>query len=319
MQPQSIPHVGVTVFDPVNENRKLTRDTLLNIGFRNLTACTSLDDVRRVLDVEGLDLCFFDVTDQAEQTCKLIKDVRLGNLGKNPFIVILVTSWNQNEDLVRQVIDSGADDFIARPYSIGMLISRITLQVEARKKFIVTSSYIGPDRRRDRRPRDQSLLIEVPNTLRAKAADGLLSGGDRDEITSVLQQVKLQRLRQCALRIGIGAKLMSDHIGAGDPPASIEAEINQVVASVEDIKLHVADTDLAHLGPLCEGVLTAIDKIRAALRTSSSSANAAKPLELLTQFNLAVRQVLDPNCNTSSAQSEISGIVARIKARRGDI
>ncbi|MBK0572118.1 response regulator receiver protein, partial [Klebsiella pneumoniae] len=78
-----------------------------------------------------------------------IQDLRQGGQGFNPFIVIIVTAWEKSGALVSRVVNSGADDLLLRPFSTTLLGQRIETHVERRKGFVVTTDYVGPDRRKD--------------------------------------------------------------------------------------------------------------------------------------------------------------------------
>ena len=79
--------------------------------------------------------------------CDIVRRVRHRAVGNDPFMVILLTTWDLNADAVRAVLNSGADDLLARPYTIGQLQQRLTAAVSGRKPFVVTADYVGPSRR----------------------------------------------------------------------------------------------------------------------------------------------------------------------------
>jgi hypothetical protein len=95
--------------------------------------------------------------------------VRLGDVGPNPFLVVILTTWALREDTVGRVMNSGADDIIVRPYSVSFLAERVRTLVDARKGFVVTGDYVGPDRRKAAVRPPEVNLLDVPNTLRIKA------------------------------------------------------------------------------------------------------------------------------------------------------
>ena len=64
---------------------------------------------------------------------------------------------------------SGEDDVLIRPFSASFLAERVRTLVDARKDFVVTSDYIGPNRRKASDRSNYVSMLEVPNTLRIKA------------------------------------------------------------------------------------------------------------------------------------------------------
>ena len=70
-------------------------------------------------------------------------------------------------ELVRRVIDSGADLIFARPLTQTNVEQGLKALVTRRKPFVVTYDYLGPDRRRKSRGDESGVaLVEVPNPLR---------------------------------------------------------------------------------------------------------------------------------------------------------
>src|SRR3546814_3917356 len=62
--------------------------------------------------------------------CEVLHAVRHNKLGKNPFVPVILTSWRPQPDLVRRVVDSGADDFLVKPLSPGKLLQRVEARSE---------------------------------------------------------------------------------------------------------------------------------------------------------------------------------------------
>ena len=79
-------------------------------------------------------------------------------------------TWNADGEVIKKAVDCGADYILAAPFAPADVFKRVRILINDRKPFIVTSDYIGPDRRRDLGRGDSSIpLIDVPNTLRTKA------------------------------------------------------------------------------------------------------------------------------------------------------
>src|SRR3546814_19838847 len=67
----------------------------------------------------------------------LVSDLRHGRLGVNPYLPIILTSWESDKPLVRRVVDAGADDLQVKPLS-----TRI-ISTEARPVGIEWVSEVG--------------------------------------------------------------------------------------------------------------------------------------------------------------------------------
>jgi CheY-like chemotaxis protein len=319
MQTQWLSHVATVLFDPVHANRHLTRNALFTLGFRNIEAVTALIELRRCLELGMADLCIVDVTADEAEVCALIRDLRQGRLGPNPFVVVIATSWRQSGDLVRRVIESGADDLILRPLSTGTLKSRIEQQVEGRKSFVVTSTYIGPDRRRSPGRSEGEGLVEVPNSLRLKAKDGVLAGLPAATLAEMRRQVERLRIEKVAFHIGLACRLLAEHVENPDESYDVERELAGLGETAQDLKLRAMAGEFASLAPICEGIETAIAELKQSLKGAQARKTSAKPLALLAEFAKAVQLSVNAEKNETVFADEISSTVERIKTRRAAI
>jgi DNA-binding response OmpR family regulator len=162
----------VLIYDPVAPNRNATRASLYSLGFRKVELAPTLSILQDHLKSRAPDLLLAEVAGFESETCATIQAMRQGDLGGNPFALAIVTSWRRDGSLVSQVLNAGADDLVARPVSTAGLGDRIRLLAERRKGFVVTSDYIGPDRRHESRTGGAE-CIEAPNPLKLRALDNI--------------------------------------------------------------------------------------------------------------------------------------------------
>lgn len=80
----------------------------------------ALDILHRI----SVDLCLMDIGLPDGCGFELCKNVR--TFYKNP--IIMLTSYDGEEDIIKG-LDSGADDYVPKPFSIGILCSRIASQL----------------------------------------------------------------------------------------------------------------------------------------------------------------------------------------------
>jgi CheY-like chemotaxis protein len=154
---------------PRTQNTASLRQTLTDLEFREIRTASSNAEILTALETRPPELIIteFDLTDG--DVLETINDIRHHRTGTNPFISIIVTTWQPSEALVHQVMNAGADDLLIQPASRGQLAKRIEALVFNRKKFVVTSRYIGPDRRSAPRPGTLAIKsIDVPNILHSK-------------------------------------------------------------------------------------------------------------------------------------------------------
>src|ERR1043166_4263014 len=159
----SFDSVDVLIYDPVSSNRTATRSAMYSLGFRKTETVSTLQDFVQAVQTCPPDIALCEAQGAADELCDVIQQLRQGSAGYNPFIVIIVTAWEKSAALINRVVSSGADDLLLRPFSTGVLGQRIEAHVDRRKGFVITTEYVGPDRRREGARPSNIELFEPPN------------------------------------------------------------------------------------------------------------------------------------------------------------
>src|SRR5476651_1424182 len=167
--------VNVLIYDPVPSNRTATRATLYALGFRRTETVSTLEAFIESVHKNPPDIALCEAQGAADELCAAIQQMRQGGASHNPFIVIIVTAWEKTSALINKVVSSGADDLILRPFSTATLGQRIETHIDRRKGFVITTDYVGPDRRKDTSRVSNVELFDPPNSLKMKAKDKLSS------------------------------------------------------------------------------------------------------------------------------------------------
>src|SRR5882724_2460473 len=112
MSKLSFDSVDVLIYDPVSANRAATRAAMYALGFRKTETVPTLENFLEAVQKSPPDIVLCESQGQVEA-------------GYNPFLVIIVTAWENSAALINQVISSGADDLLLRPFSTALLRQRI--------------------------------------------------------------------------------------------------------------------------------------------------------------------------------------------------
>ena len=152
--------------------RQATRMVLQNQGFRDIRVGNLIEDLVRILSQHSPDLLLSECQLPDGDFCKFLKDVREKKIGSNPYIPVIALTANPTPELIKQVMDVGADDILTKPVSTRHLMDRIATLTTDRKPFVVTENYVGPMRGQDKNAETPPKRIEVPNTLKTKAEGG---------------------------------------------------------------------------------------------------------------------------------------------------
>jgi len=229
----------VALYDPVHVNLRTTRYALHEIGFRKFATLTSLDELKRRMQDDAPELLVIETANHEAEIFKLVRSIRMGDVSNNAFMAILLTCWKRDTSVIRDAIGCGADDLIIRPFSTTFIEERIRTLIRARKPFIVTSDYIGPDRRKDPdRGPGAAPPIDAPNMLKAVVENDeeALSHAYK-WIDEAKRTVDSERLRRLCMRVIVGAEAAMREISAGREPV---IEASEFVKGAAELRLRLA-------------------------------------------------------------------------------
>lgn len=179
------------------------------------------------LRTETVDLLIVDSDSEIDGICRVVRQIRDGLLGYDPFLAIMALTSNAIPAMIKRVLDIGCDDLIARPISPKVIAERTANLIHHRKKFVATANYVGPDRFGLDGGDDELPKIEVPNALRHKATGIASSAADLAKFSSARDTIVEHRIGGLAAQIcsealkfkslysdGAGARIEKDQSGA---------------------------------------------------------------------------------------------------------
>jgi len=276
--------IEVLLIDVDGTYRQALHTMLRAIGFRNIHQGNTMQDIKRNFLVNEPDLVISDTKLPDGDLCNFIYGLRHHSVGGNPFIPVLALTADPTAELVRKVVNSGADDLLTKPLSANQLMERIDTLIEARKPFVVTSDYIGPTRRKPSNRESNVPLLEVPNTLRDKAKGLKADKGLQQAIDAAVAEINLQKLE----RYGVQIVYLADHI----VPALLDGIFNEDVRRniarlnyvAEDTSRRMKGTKYEHVSELCQTMIKVAKDIHAAgNKPSPRDIKLLKPLAFAIQ------------------------------------
>jgi DNA-binding response OmpR family regulator len=258
----------------------LTRSVMHGIGFRRIEGMTcQLELTRRLKDVD-IALLIVEATDQNDAIVKMMRAQRLGELGSNPFVPIIATLWAGSTDHVAELMNVGCDDVLLRPFSTSQTLDRIRALVLARKQFVVTSDYVGPDRGRSSRNQMAPETFVPPNVLRDRV---VLPNYDSVEQTQRLaaarRKVDQDRLAKLARRIAMAAEVVIQSQGRGDPNAGFVMDLLESSSELVRAAKRLEIEEVQEIAVVLENV---------AARTSTPGPERVENANLTRQLALAL-------------------------------
>jgi DNA-binding response OmpR family regulator len=302
--------VETLLYDPVAPNRAMTRSALYAMGFRRIESVATLEAFNECVMRRPPDLAVAESQGVEDQLCESIQAVRQGLVAYNPFLVLIVTAWENQNSLVQRVLNSGADDLLLRPFSATLLESRIKQHVERRKGFVITSDYIGPDRRRlnSRRP-DSAELFQPPNSLKMKAKERISSEEAAQRLDAELQSARKtltnEKLRRDVFQICVLWRIMQ---GYEENHTKYDVDLGRLRETTKAVARRARDTEYETALEWCDDVLSAIEGVALGVDRAAS-------MHLLGHAALKLNQVFDPGRSQDEYLAEIDATVGAVRAR----
>jgi DNA-binding response OmpR family regulator len=301
--------VEALIYDPVSANRTATRAALYSLGFRRTETVPTLESMIEIIQRQAPDLVLAEAQGAADELCLAIQQLRQGAAGYNPFIVIMVTAWEKSSAMITKVVNSGADDLLLRPFSTALLGTRIEAHIERRKGFVITTDYVGPDRRRDVVRSSDIEMFDPPNSLKMKAKDKMPADVIAKKLGLELQvaREKLmgEKLRRDSFQISVLWRLLQEQ-QSGTPQHT--ADLAKLTDLARAIERRSTDAGQEKAMEWCASILAAADGLKMDMDRTAS-------LHLLGHAALSLHQLICPEKSPADQLNEIDATVAIIRAR----
>ena len=278
------------LFDAQANTLRVLRETLTIIGFRKIAAHQSLDSARLAVADAAPELLILDLDDARAEVCALMRDIRLRRLGSDPFMVVIGTTWDGDKKSVSGVLNSGADDLLLKPLSVDFVQGRLLNQVEKRKPFVATPTYIGPDRRTVRSGQSGEIpLLEVPNALQNSVGDGPALSREALEAAAAkaYRGVGVQQVARFAVHVRGVADRLANPTEEDEGPIKVPT-LGQLASMLEALR---AQFEAQAFGDL----IVLLDSARDLLKSFTGKTPSSKQIEVLRLHGEGILAALRSN------------------------
>lgn len=296
----------VCLFDPVHVNLRTTRYALHEIGFRDIDTQSAMKDFEKAMRERSPTLVVAECASPGVDVLPTIRKIRQGLVMSNPFVTIILTSWIRDGAHVRRAISSGADDVIVRPFSTAFAEERIRTLIKGRKPFVVTSDYIGPDRREDSKRPSDAPVVRVPNTLQA-TVEGDAEALSRAEgwINEARKTVESERVRRLAMRVVVAMELQADP----DTARSAAMDLADVIRTARELRETLEGAARLEAMQVAEALLEQVRAFKRQDECTASNFKLAKELAVGAYAAYANGESIE------RSQDEIGKTVATLRKR----
>lgn len=230
-------------------------------GFDQILTYESVADLAPLVADTMIDLIVGDADMEEGGFVEQVREIRTGKDAVNPFVVAMALTNDPVESRVNALVNAGIDCVVVRPFSAADLLDRLDLMTHRRKDFVVTTSYIGPDRRVSARARPHLPLLSVPNSLKTRATYGYDEIKLRREIAVMSSKVDGQRKRQNAELIGSIVEQIHPLFEAGQADATILLHLKQLKQTADDMIDRLTQQERENVAALCATLSTLASRL----------------------------------------------------------
>lgn len=311
-RPKRMADVEIIFGEPESNLRHAIRAALNRAGYENVQDFDRMEPLREAIARGNPDLVLIDTEMDKGEADALISDMRYNRLGKNPFVPVILTIWEPTRELVTRIASSGTDDLLVKPVSPNQVFERIKALVNNRKPFVVTSDYIGPDRRKDASRGSDIPTIDVPNTLEAKVKGTPIKPSEVAKIIAETQkEINEERLKRNAFQTCFLVNLLLpefDNFMVTDERIDL---VDRLIVVARDTGQRMKGTPYEHVSNLCSSLINVVSSIR-----DSITAPEKKDIDLLKPLSDAIMKAFDPSAGTEDFASQISSAITKYKTHK---
>lgn len=233
---------------------------LKDLGFAHVWTATSLAQARQRLAETVFDVLILDNAWPDDNVNDLLTAVRHGQAGDNPFLGIVLFGPDKNGPDIGFIMRHGVDVFAVTPLAGVTLLNALQFLLKERLPFVVTSDYVGPDRRAGQGRKSMIPLIEVPNTLRDKANGSHDDDAAARAIVHMQAEINIQKLQRHVEKVGILINRVGPDMLVEGVDETVRTFLEELMFVAEDIARRVKGTQFDAIVAPC-GRLMATAKV----------------------------------------------------------
>ncbi|MCR9175357.1 MAG: response regulator [Alphaproteobacteria bacterium] len=288
--------------------------TLKDVGVETVDLVSKGEDLVRQLASGTPDLLVVNYRFSNGEGEKIVRDLRMDRLGEfaNPFMPVVMTSWDNDDGPVRAALSTGADDLLIFPIPMGTLRKRVEVLAHKRKPFIVTSDYIGPERRKDPNRTSEIPYFEPPNTLGQKLrGDPIDRAETRQAIDRLRREVSAEKMRRDAFQVAFLARLLAEDHENGASYPELESRLHRIAAVADQILLRATPEQADSLASMIETMTETI----AVCDEDSDEDTLNRMIHLLEPVAQGITLTIRDDETADGLSSEVQKTVATFRTR----
>lgn len=306
---QALEKAVAFVGDPDEQVRKSLRKILNHAGLRQVSVHANLKNIASLMSHMTPDLIV--LSDELDPgVFDFIRSIRHNKMGSNPFVLITTLIAPGNVDSVKKAMEAGTDDIIIKPIKEEQLLQRLKRVTVNRAAFVVTSDYLGPDRRGKNRP-SNIRRINVLNTMLEKANGREVDlDGVKDAVDGSMTEVLQARLDSHGYRLGFVCKLILKAYEENNITPEVREQLIVLVDLLSDAAKTAERLGEPDLSILCGSLSQDVAKIAEHYEDVSE-----EDVELLRKLSVAVVAAVKPETPPEQIEEETDQAAENYQSR----
>ncbi len=155
----------IILFEPLPEVGDPLASMLRLDGLTGTRHVHQLERAQELLANQEADVLIADLDTDRDAVLSFMRDIRLTRHGYDPFIGIIGAESTTTLGQLKEYRAAGLDHLIDKPFSPQVLIDHLLELGRKPRLFVASKTYIGPERRGNRRPTRGETIIQAPNRL----------------------------------------------------------------------------------------------------------------------------------------------------------
>jgi DNA-binding response OmpR family regulator len=152
MSVPSIKNYKILIADKDRELVGVLSNMLKNIGFSAPYVTSSGRDAIGALNKQSFDFLITEWNVEQLNGIEVIKTIRMDPLSPCPTLPIIMLTGRAEQIDVITARDAGVNEYVAKPFSVKTVYSRLERIIMQPRNFVVTKKFVGPDRRNRSKP-----------------------------------------------------------------------------------------------------------------------------------------------------------------------
>jgi DNA-binding response OmpR family regulator len=138
------------LIDPNPLAGELLRDIVTMLGANQILWSTKPDQAMKILGTEQVDIIITELETTPMTGFDLVKWIRTDRQSPDHMMPIIMLTARSEMQYASEARDLGCTEFLAKPYSVQSLYTRLVSVIAKPRQFVRVGDYFGPDRRRQR-------------------------------------------------------------------------------------------------------------------------------------------------------------------------